>query len=258
MSEYEALPVTVQRFQPEAADYTERVHKRGRPSVAMEPFDAMGVVADGATLESAEAWTLFRATRVADARHVYQAIEGAEFSADLGRVSAAEPFGLIDGEWLHLADVDPEPPEHGTVRPDAIELRCAIEQHGQTRTLTLATDVAIVGDPSSTGDDVGVFVTRSSAITVGELAELMELAIFSAWEDAESDSWGTQRTGFQEEARARATGLLVSEDAALLLRLHDRMREATWLLRGHEAVIRIPADGGAPEIQIDGVAVPSA
>ena len=146
MNDHVTLPASVQRFQPEATDYTERVHKRGSPSVAMEPFDAMGVVADGATLESAEAWTLFRATRVADARNVYQAIEGAEFSADLGRVSAAEPFGLIAGEWRHLADVDPESPGHGTVRPEAIELRCTIEQLGQTRALTLATDVAIEYD----------------------------------------------------------------------------------------------------------------
>ena len=190
--------------------------------------------------------------------NVYQSISGAEWCAALGRVAAAEPFGLIDGEWLHLADVDPGPPGRSAPRPDAIEVRCTIEQHGQTRTLALATDVALIGDPSTTGDDLTVFVAVGAKITGDELAELITQAAFSAWDDAESDSWETQHAVFREEACALAAGILISEDAALALRLHDRLREARWLLRGRAAVIRVPADGGAPEIQIDGVSVPAA
>ena len=113
----------------------------------------------------------------------------------------------------------------------------------RARRLTIPTDVVIVGEPSSNGHDLGLFVAQQSEITVDDLAKLVESAAFEAWEDTEADSWESQHSDFVAEPRARATGILVSLEDELLARVREALAPLPYVLDGRAVVIRVGAQG---------------
>ena len=226
-NEHIGAPETMRRYRPEPADAALRSRQRQSGSALDEavPFQASGMIV-AETIEPTDAWTLYRACRVSDTRNIYQsdtALAGSEAYERLARITAVIAYGLIDGEYLELSAVDPEP-DGQAVRPELIRVVCTVERGGRTLRMSVVSDVAVTGEPESLGENCRPFVTPTTGIGVDELSELMELAAFSAWDDTESDSWETQYSEFRDEARAQATALLVSEDAAALMRIRERVR----------------------------------
>ena len=73
-------------------------------------------------------------------------------------------------------------------------------------------------------------VTQDSAgLQPHQLAELLVAGFFSPSDDADSDSWETQRNRFDEEALHLATRLLLSDDDACRASIAEAVRrELIW------------------------------
>ena len=78
----------------------------------------------------------------------------------------------------------------------------------------MVSDLAFAGEAWSWLDDAMPLVTADSALQPHALAELLRSAFFSPSDDADSDSWETQRDRFDESALHLATRLLLSDDEA--------------------------------------------
>lgn len=60
---------------------------------------------------------------------------------------------------------------------------------------------------------------------------MLEAACFDASEDCEADSYHTQQTAFERDARFAANRLLLGEDTAIIERVRDAMRDhVSWLI----------------------------
>ena len=239
-------PLSMQLFQPEETDVTLREQGRLTREPEMVAFARDGVIVPEGALDSIDAWMLSHAMRHSNVRDIYADGAGSEgaWYEEMGRVLMVEPYGLINGVFEDLRDVDPEPGSgDGVVRPEHIELRVVIARGDRARRLTIPADVAIVGEPSPNGDEIGLFVAQESEITVDDLTELVESAAFEAWEDTESDSWDFQHYNFVAEVRARATGILASREEEVLVRVREALRPLPYVLGGRGVVIRVGAQG---------------
>lgn len=86
------------------------------------------------------------------------------------------------------------------------------------------------GETSWLGD-TRIFVTEDAAITPGDLADLIEAAIFCPGDDADDDSWETQRRDFRFDAFARANTILLGAEAAILEQIRGQLsHEVAWLV----------------------------
>lgn len=81
--------------------------------------------------------------------------------------------------------------------------------------LTIPGDVAFLDGGSLDPQDVRPIITRTSAITPDDLADLIHAAYYEPSEDSVADSPDTQSRYFQDLAHQLAMRLLVSEDDAL-------------------------------------------
>ena len=127
-------------------------------------------------------------------------------------------------------------------RPDAIRMSLTARAgKGVGRMIDLDTDLAFAGEAWSWVGEALPLVTAGSTMQPHELAGLMRAAFFSASDDADSDSWETQRDRFDEEALHIATRLLLSDDEACRASIAEAVRrELFWLApRGRVVDIRI-------------------
>lgn len=143
-------------------------------------------------------------------------------------------------------DATPLPESVNTSRVDAIYLRLAFVN--DTKPVTyVPTDVLVV-DAGYCGslDETVILLTQDAAITVGQLTELLQRAVFSDDEDSASDSYDTQEANFAREAKQVAMTLLLGEEAAILARIEDLLAdEAMFLLPNERAVSITVAKGKA-------------
>ena len=127
-------------------------------------------------------------------------------------------------------------------RPDAIRMSLTVRAGKDVgRMIDLDADLAFAGEAWSWVGDALPLVAAGSAIQPFELAELMRAAFFSFSDDADADSWETQRDRFDEEALHIATRLLLSDDEACRSSIAEAVRrELMWLApRGRAIDIRI-------------------
>ena len=74
-------------------------------------------------------------------------------------------------------------------------------------------------------------MTPDSDIEPWQLAQFIRAGFFSASDDADADSWETQRTAFEQDALHTATKLLVSDDQARITTIAEAVtRELFWLI----------------------------
>ena len=129
-------------------------------------------------------------------------------------------------------------------RPDTIRTTVIVRRPDQAvgRVIDLDTDLAFAGEAWSWVGDALPLVTANSAIEPWELAQLLRAGFFSASDDADADSWDTQRENFEHEALHIATRLLVSDDTAREVSIADAvMRNLFWLIpheRGVDIAVR--------------------
>ena len=167
-----------------------------------------------------------------------------------------------NGETRPLADyrTPPDrsgPPVEPLPRPDAIRMRLDVEHPDKKgETLALDADLAFAGEAWAWLSDVRPLVTAGSDIEPAELADVLREAFFSPSDEADADSWETQRARFEEEATHLAIGLLCSEEEALrrtiaecgaartVLAHPPRQRTVTITVRGGVGRRRLRRRGG--------------
>ena len=127
-------------------------------------------------------------------------------------------------------------------RPGAIRMSLTVRAgKGVGRMIDLDADLAFAGEAWAWVGDALPLVAAGSAIQPHELAGLMRAGFFSFSDDADADSWETQRNRFDEEALHIATRLLLSDDEACRSSIAEAVRrELMWLApRGRAIDIRI-------------------
>ena len=181
---------------------------------------------------------LFEADRRLEGYAWYDAIERVvrlDAEATVGR----RPYAL-DNYPVPERTGAPEAPL--AQRPDAIRLSLAVRSVKRAgRIIDLDADLAFAGEAWAYVGDALPLVTRKSALQPHQLAQLLAAAFFSPSDDADADSWETQRQRFDEEAIHIATRLLLSDDEACRQSIAEAVqRELMWLAPPGRAIdIRI-------------------
>ena len=254
------LPVPSPQLRPWRPCIADMDDWREGPGPASVSDDALVMRVDP---EPPEAQALWRAAeRAGISSRLFEAdrrLDGYGWYDRLPRVTGVTTGIVINGEARPLEDyrtpsegsgpVDPPP------RPDGIRMRLDVQgPEGKNKTLDLDADLAFAGEAWAWLPDARPLVTAESVITPAELAELLRAAYFSPSDEADSDSWETQRLRFDEEAMHMAVKLLCSADEARrtsiaeavrreLFWLIPRDREVTIAVRGREVTVELGASG---------------
>lgn len=147
-----------------------------------------------------------------------------------------------DNETFHYDDGASVPDDLDSGRVGAITLELAVRATADSEEpadiLAFPADVLIVPtDCCSDLDDVAILLGTYCAITPGELASLLEASCFWPNEDCDADSHYTQQAAFEMQARFAANMLLLGEDAAVLERVREALRQhVTWLIPKDRAI----------------------
>ena len=190
--------------------------------------------------EPPEAQALWRAAeRDGIARHLFETdrrLEGYDWYDGLDRVTDIAVRVAAEGKWMALDEYPlPEtsrsPAAPLPSRPAAIRFELAVRPaSGPARTLDLPADLVFAGEAWGWIDDAMPLVAVDSALQPHELAELLRAGFFSPSDEADSDSWETQRDRFDEQALHLATRLLLSDDEACRTSIAEAVRrELIWL-----------------------------
>ena len=215
-----------------------------------EPLPEGALVVD-VDLEPPEAQALWRAAeRGGMAPRLFEAdrrFEGYAWYDALPRITGVETRIVGNGETRPLEDFQDPPDRSGPSnepfpRPEAIRMSLGVEfPDGTGETLALDADIAFAGEAWVWLSDVRPLVTAGSDIEPAELADVLRDAWFSPSDEADADSWETQRGRFEEEATHLAIGLLCSEEEALRRTIAEAVRrELSWLMpRDGEVTITV-------------------
>ncbi|MFC0203324.1 ATP-binding protein [Novosphingobium soli] len=147
-----------------------------------------------------------------------------------------------DDETFHYDEGASVPEDLSSGRVGTIKLELAVRVTADSEEpadiLALPADMLIVPtDCCSDLDDVAILLGTDCAITPNELASLLEASCFWPNEDCDADSHYTQQAAFEMQARFAANMLLLGEDAAVLERVREAMRQhVTWLIPKDRAI----------------------
>ena len=141
------------------------------------------------------------------------------------------------------SDATTAPGVPGTlVRPDAIHMHLNIVPGGgPPETKTIPADLAFFGEGWTWVAEAQPLVTRESNLTPVQLMQLLRASFFSPSDDAESDSYETQKTRFEDDAMHIAVKLLASEEEAQKHTIAEAvLREIFWVMpRDREVSITV-------------------
>ncbi len=201
--------------------------------------------------EPPEAQALWRAAeRDGIASRLFEAdrrLKGYAWYDALDRVTEIAVRVAAGGNWMAL-DQYPLPKTSRSPaaplpsRPATIRIGLAVRPaSGPVRSLDLPADLVFAGEAWSWIDEAMPLVTEDSALQPHELAALLMAGFFSPSDDADSDSWETQRNRFEDDALHLSTRLLLSDDEACKTSIAEAVRrELIWLAPRDRAVdIRI-------------------
>ncbi len=227
-------PALLRPWRPSVADVDDW---REPPKLAAVGHDALVMACDP---EPPEAQALWRAAeRAGIAARLFETdsrLDAYDWYDGLDRVTGIAIQVAADGKWMALQDY-PQPDRTGPgavplpSRPAAIRMELAIyPAEGTVRTLDLPADLVFAGEAWSWLDDAMPLVTVDSALQPHDLAELLRAGFFSASDDADSDSYETQRDRFDESALHLATRLLLNDEEACRGSIAEAVRrELVWL-----------------------------
>ena len=231
-------PALLRPWRPSVADCN---HWREPPKLAEAGPDSSGdalvVIYDP---EPPEAQALWRAAeRASLASRLFEAdrrLEGYDWYDTLDRVTDITVRVAAEGKWMALDNYPlPEtscsPAAPLPSRPAAIRFELAVRPaSGPARTLDLPADLVFAGEAWSWIEEAMPLVTQDSALQPHQLADFLAAGFFSPSDDADSDSWETQRERFEEAALHLATRLLLSDDEACKTSIAEAVRrELVWL-----------------------------
>ena len=230
-----ALPPAVLRpWRPSVADCNDW---REPGKLADAGHDALVM---GCDPEPPEGQALWRAAeRAGVASQLFEAdrrLEGYGWYDALDRVTEITVrVAAADGKWMALNEYPlPEtsrsPAATLPARPAGIRFELAVRlASGPARTIDVPADLVFAGEAWSWIDEAMPLVTEDSALQPHQLAALLMAGFFSPSDDADSDSWETQRNRFEEDALHLATRLLLSDDEACRASIAEAVRrELVW------------------------------
>ena len=244
-------PAELRRWRPGIADIDDW---RDVPPYAPVGVESLVMAAD---LETPDAQAFWRAAeRAGIAGRLFEGdtrFEGYAWYDALARVRDLR-IAITEAGFTHPLDAlrAPSPPSsRGTTapgfsdtlaRPDAIHMYLNIVRgDGRPEAMTVPADIAFVGEDGAWIDDAKPLVTRDSDLQPAELSQLLRAAYFSASDDADSDSYDTQRRRFDEDAIHMALKLLASADEAIKHTIAEAVwREICWVVpRDREVSITV-------------------
>ena len=201
--------------------------------------------------EPPEAQAFFRAAeRAGMATSLFETdrrLAGYDWYDGLDRVAGIAAHLATGGKAYPLEEFPlPERTGHSAAalppRPETIRMDLAVRPvRGPVRTFELPADLVFAGEPWGWLGDAIPLVTAESALQPHQLAELLRAGFFSPSDDADADSYETQRDRFDEEALHLATRLILSDEEACRTSIAEAVRrELIWLApRGRTVDIRI-------------------
>ena len=227
-------PAVLRPWRPSVADCN---YWREPPKLAKAGHDALVVVCDP---EPPEAQALWRAAERANLpSRLFEAdrrLEGYDWYDTLDRVTDMTVRVAAEGKWMALDEyplpkTSRSPAAPLPSRPAAIRFELAVRPaSGPTRTLDVPADLVFAGEAWSWIEEAMPLVTQDSALQPHQLADFLAAGFFSPSDDADSDSWETQRERFDESALHLATRLLLSDDEACKTSIAEAVqRELVWL-----------------------------
>ena len=200
-----------------------------------------GTLVMDADPEPPEAQAFFRAAqRAGMATSLFETdrrLAGYDWYDGLDRVAGIATHLAIGGTEYPLEDF-PLPERTGSSaaalppRPETIRMDLAVRPvRGPVRSFEIPADVAFAGETWSWVAEALPLVTAESGLQPHQLAELLRAGFFSASDDADSDSWETQRDRFDQEALHISMRLLASDDEARIASIAEAVRrELFWLV----------------------------
>ena len=238
-------PAVLRPWRPSVADCNDwrepgKLAEAGRNALVMacdpEPPEAQALwrAAERAGIAS----RLFEADRRLEGYGWYDAID--RVTETTVRVAAGDEWMALDQYPLPATSGSPAAPLPS--RPAAIRFRLGVRPaSGSARTIDAPADLVFAGEAWSWIDEAMPLVTQDSALQPHQLAALLMAAFFSPSDDADSDSWETQRNRFEEDALHLATRLLLSDDEACRASITEAVRrQLIWFAPCDRAVdIRI-------------------
>ena len=236
-------PAMLRPWRPSVAD-SDDWRESPRPAPA-----GPGALVMDCDLEPPEAQALWRAAeRAGIAPRLFEAdrrLEGYPWYDAVERVARVHTEATVERRPYPL-DKYPVPERTGAPqaplvrRPDAIRMSLTARAgKGVGRMIDLDTDLAFAGEAWSWVGEALPLVTADSTMQPHELAGLMRAAFFSPSDDADSDSWETQRDRFDEEALHIATRLLLSDDEACRASIAEAVRRELFWLAPRDRVVDI-------------------
>ena len=242
-------PAILRPWRPGVADCNDW-REPGKPVDA--PRNALVMDCDPEPPESQALWRA--AERKGIATQLVEAdrrLEGYAWYDALDRVTEITVRVSAGDDWMALDQYPlPEPSRTPAAalptRPAAIRIGLGVRPaSGSARTLELPADLVFAGEAWSWIDEAMALVAQDSALQPHQLTELLVAGFFSPSDDADSDSWETQRNRFEEEALHLATRLLLSDDEACRASIAEAVRrELIWFApRDRTVDIRIRRPG---------------
>ncbi|MXY41554.1 MAG: hypothetical protein F4Y62_17350 [Rhodospirillaceae bacterium] len=238
-------PAMLRPWRPSIADSE---YWRDPPRPVPAGADAMVMACDPEPPEAQALWRAAERARIA--ARLFEAdrrLEGYPWYDAVERIVRIHTEATVERRPYALDDY-PVPERAGAPeaplprRPDAIRMSLTVRAgKGVGRMIDLDADLAFAREAWAWVGDALPLVAAGSAIQPHELAGLMRAGFFSFSDDADADSWETQRNRFDEEALHIATRLLLSDDEACRSSIAEAVRrELMWLApRGRAIDIRI-------------------
>ena len=228
-------PAVLRPWRPATADVDDW---REPPQLAVPGHGALVMDVDP---EPPEAQAFFRAAeRAGMATSLFETdrrLAGYDWYDGLDRVAGIATHLAIGGKEYPLEDF-PLPERTGQSaaalppRPETIRMDLAVwPVRGPVRSFVIPADVAFAGEAWSWVAEALPLVTADSDLQPHQLAELLRAGFFSASDDADSDSYETQRDRFDQEALHISMRLLASDDEARIASIAEAVRrELFWLV----------------------------
>jgi hypothetical protein len=165
------------------------------------------------------------------------ALQGYAWYDELPRVTGVSFHVDSDAGIYDYNSNSPLPEGIESGRVGAITLEIAVSASRETsiesEVLGFRTDILIAPDKGWCPDIEMSTILLASDTTMSpmSLAVLLDMACFSFHDDCDNDSWQTQHSYFEKQARNIANEILLGEETAIIERIRDALQdEVSWLI----------------------------
>ena len=172
-------------------------------------------------------------------------------ATDITEASVTHPLDALRATSDPSSDATTAPGFPDTLaRPDAIHMHLNIVRgSGPPETMTVPADLAFACGGWTWVAEARPLVTRDSHLDPMQLRQLLRASFFSPSDDAEADSYETQKSRFDEEATHLAVKLLASEEEARKYTIAEAVwREILWVIP-RDREVSITVSGGRVAVE---------